>query len=204
MKYINNILTTLVLGSTLALACSSKNLDLDYYPREKPLIAGVDGLFSANLHNVGSKLEQECNTPVVIEPVGFWYANMPEIRQAYIQRRKICFIGFSMGSEQMKRTAKQCKAEGIPIDLVIVIDPTYTNLSELDMPDNVKRIRPYFSTNKADLMGWARGDPKKFKSARKVKAQIEEPVFLKGTHLSCVNWNNLNEDLISEVSRYTK
>lgn len=204
MKHIKGILAKLALGSALALACSSKDLDLDYYPKEKPLLVGVDGFLSNDLDQLGNKLEKKCNTPVIIEPVGNWKENMPEIRQAYIQRRKICFIGFSMGSEQMKLTAEQCEKEGIPIDLLIVIDPTYTNLSELGIPGNVKRIMPYFSTNKVDPMGWARGDPRKFKKTINTNQQIDEPVFLNGTHLSCVNWGNLGEDLISEVNRYTK
>ncbi|MEK6953081.1 MAG: hypothetical protein AABX29_08770 [Nanoarchaeota archaeon] len=203
MGYLNKKLISLL--GTLALfsfSCSSKNLNLSQYPIEKPLITGIDGFLSSDLNKVCSKLEKECNTPVVIEPVGFWHENIPEIRQAYKQGRNIILIGFSMGSEQMKLTAKQCEKENILINLLIVIDPTYTNLSDLDIPNNVKRIRPYFSTNGFDFMKWARGNPEKFRKNK--NTEIDNAVFLRGTHLGCVRWDNLGTDLIEEVNRYTK
>ncbi|MBI2499578.1 hypothetical protein HYV88_05030 [Candidatus Woesearchaeota archaeon] len=205
MNYLNKRLISL-LGGALALfspGCSPKNINLSQYPIEKPLVAGVDGFLSNDLNIVGSKLEKECSTPVVIEPIGNWQENMPEIRQAYKQGRNIILTGFSMGSEQVKFIANRCREEGIIIELVFIIDPTYTSFGNLDLPDNVKRIKPYFSTDKIDFMSWARGNPEKFRNTGG-NTKTEKPTFLRGTHLNCVKWNNLRTDLIDEVKKYTK
>lgn len=193
-------LTALALSSILAISGCHQHKNLEVFPPEKPLVTGVDGWGSNALRRFGDALEKRFGVPVEVVPVHYWENNLEEIRQAYREGRRIILAGYSAGCHQTAvLTAKECAKESIPIDLMILFDPTFTNDTVYYRPPNVKHAVFYFSSAGADIMGWARGNPANIvDGARKIEIKRKP-----GTHLDYINEENFAGDFERFIRDYT-
>lgn len=201
-----------LIASGLAVALFSgcvRNLNLEKYPRERPLIAGVDGWGVNILKDLGIAIEDKYKLPCEIVPVHYWKENMPEIRKAHQQGRKIILQGYSAGCDQVRLTALECQKEGIDIELLVYFDPTYSAWdNDLGVPKNVKRIRSYFSSE-SDFMDFfrAKGDISKFReAARKSRGEgsqiFEEPKIVPGNHFTAWVSESIRQEVEQEIQQY--
>lgn len=188
------------LGALSFFSCSSP-LNLSQYEQRKPLVAGVDGWWSNDLENLADRMNRAYDVPVKIVDVHHWKENMEVIREAYKQDRKIILMGFSAGCHQVGvLTARQCEREKIPIELILLFDPTYTNGEPLYLPSNVSRIVVYFSSDENDILAGVRGNPDNIPRSTRIRIEVKKK---RGTHLNYVNWDNFQSDLESYVNEYT-
>lgn len=176
-------------------------LDISRFPPEKPLVVGVDGWSSLALANEGARLREKFNLPVAVVPVHYWRRNLDQLRQAHEQGRPCILVGYSAGYHQSILTAEQCQKEGITIDLLVGIDPSYIADHGFYLPGNVKRVIFYFSTAKFDLMSWARGDEKRIREAK--DSRVEFIGHLSCGHLDCLADPVLKFDLEKTVMAHS-
>ncbi len=181
--------------------CGEVKLDLEQFPREKPVVAGVDGWGSSDLKRECDRLREKLNAPALTVPVHFWPEHMTRLRDAHAAGRPIILVGYSAGYHQSILTAEQCQREGINIDLLIGIDPSYIADHPFYLPANIKQARFYFSSGKGDLMGWARGDEQKIKDAK--DSRVESVEHLNCRHSECLADSSLKAELERVIDAYS-
>ncbi|MBS3088560.1 hypothetical protein J4402_02150 [Candidatus Pacearchaeota archaeon] len=160
---------------------------------------GIDGWCSGSVHKIANDLAKETGAGIDVESVHYWERSMPNIRKAYNEKKPILLFALSAGCDQVRLTAKKCEEEGIFIDRICLFDPFYTSYSPVDIPDNVGEIRTYFSTDKLDVLFWARGDIKKIETAAKEDRRFSAPKFIRGSHWTCFFPENIMGVLKKEI-----
>ncbi len=120
------------------------------------LLRGWIGIFSEGIDN----LTREINASGVRAHVyqdDQWASLSRKLRGEYKRdprHEPLVLIGHSYGADDVIRVAREMKKDGIPVDLVVTLDP----VTPPAVPNNVKRcINIYQSNGFWDKMPWLRG-----------------------------------------------
>jgi RHS repeat-associated protein len=82
------------------------------------------------------------------------------IKDNYVKGELLIIYGYSMGGVVANNIARLLDAEGIPVDLLIMVDPAQGPMSkQLSVPDNVKEVDNLYQTDKSNIQ--SRGYPVK-------------------------------------------
>lgn len=124
------------------------------------LLRGFIGIFSEGIDRLGEKIDRQDIASHVFQD-GQWSAlakRLVEQYQTEPQHEPIVLIGHSYGADDSIRIARKLDAAGIPVELLVTLDP----VTPPAVPKNVKRcVNLYQSNGVFDTLPWLRGIPLK-------------------------------------------
>ncbi|MDB5358099.1 MAG: hypothetical protein JWN24_4552 [Phycisphaerales bacterium] len=124
------------------------------------LLRGWRGLWSAGIDDLAAQLRQEgINASVYREEQWKPLADQIAADLARSGRRgPLVLIGFSYGADNVIEMARAMEARGIPVDLLVTIDP----VTAAPVPRNVRECVNFYQSNGFwDIFPWLRGTPLK-------------------------------------------
>ncbi|MFN4243899.1 MAG: thioesterase domain-containing protein [Tepidisphaerales bacterium] len=136
------------------------------------LFRGWIGIFSAGIDQLGAKLN-DAGVRATVYQESQWRDVARQIRRRYnaesvAQREPIVLIGHSYGADAALRIAEQLDAHGIPVDLIITLDP----VTPPRVTGNVRRVYNLYQSNgMLDAFPWLRGIPLEAAPGAKVEIQ---------------------------------
>jgi len=122
------------------------------------LIRGWRDLYSAGIDQLADDLRASGVSAQVYRDAQ-WRDLARALKQAYsvnADHEPLVLIGFSYGADDALRVAEELLRRGLPVDLVITIDP----VTPPRVPENVVTCYDYYQTNGVwDAFPWLRGVP---------------------------------------------
>jgi hypothetical protein len=152
----------LVAAAISGLACTgtgiskAKMSQLQRQVRTTGLILGFEGLQPFSGHradNLTKQVARELNLAQAAT-TGHSSVYMPLVATAHANGQPIYVVGYSLGGNEARRLAERCKKEGIPVDILFLLDPGAMGVFTGKIPANVRRVVFYQSgTYESSLCG---------------------------------------------------
>jgi hypothetical protein len=122
------------------------------------LLRGWRGLWSSGIDDLAAQLRQEGIKASVYREEQ-WKPLADQIAADFARggrRAPLVLIGFSYGADNVVEMARELDAGGIPVDLLITIDP----VTAAPVPRNVRECVNFYQSNGFwDIFPWLRGTP---------------------------------------------
>jgi hypothetical protein len=127
---------TLLTAGFLSLACTlfscvapsrfnQTSAELEKRVESRPLVVGIEGLGGGYLvHNLTAEVAHDLELAQSASS-GNYESHMNYIKETHKNHNPIYLVGFSSGANEVRRIAEDCEREGIPIDVLFLLDPTY-------------------------------------------------------------------------------
>lgn len=122
------------------------------------LLRGWIGIFSYGIDKLGSEIE-ESGVRATVYQDDQWRALADKIAAEYRaapQREPLVLVGHSYGADDVLRISRELDAAGIPVDLVVTLDP----VTPPQVPKNIRLCYNIFQSNGVmDTLPFLRGIP---------------------------------------------